>query len=143
MRKPIINSAIIIVMGKSCIPEALSEYSKAIELVPQEADYFRNRGDTYRLMGKYEEALQDLNRAVELDPGSPYAYNARGHYYGYAKKQYTEAISEYSKAIELNPQEAVFYSNRGDIYRLMGRYDEALQDLNRGGRAGSNISLYL
>jgi|HubBroStandDraft_3_1064219.scaffolds.fasta_scaffold811635_1 tetratricopeptide (TPR) repeat protein len=27
-----------------------------------------SRGETYRLMGRYEEALTDFNRAIELDP---------------------------------------------------------------------------
>lgn len=36
-------------------------------------DLIRRRGRTYRLMGRYEEALTDFNRAIELRPDADWA----------------------------------------------------------------------
>ena len=40
-----------------------------------------SRGQTYRLMGRYDEALADLSRAIELDPGYAWAIAGRGQTY--------------------------------------------------------------
>jgi tetratricopeptide (TPR) repeat protein len=32
------------------------------------------RGETYRLMGRYEEAVADLSRAIGLDPEHAWAF---------------------------------------------------------------------
>jgi tetratricopeptide (TPR) repeat protein len=36
-------------------------------------DLIRRRGQTYRLMGRYDEALTDFNRAIELQPNADWA----------------------------------------------------------------------
>ena len=48
--------------------EALADYSRAIELDPEEAWVIASRGETYRAMGRYDQALADYDRAIELDP---------------------------------------------------------------------------
>jgi hypothetical protein len=40
-----------------------------IELAPDDALVLACRGDTFRLLGRYAEALADLTRAAELGPG--------------------------------------------------------------------------
>ena len=50
---------------------------RAIELDPAMLGY-PHRGETYRLTGRYEEALADFTRAIELDPGDAWAIASRG-----------------------------------------------------------------
>ncbi|WP_223265175.1 tetratricopeptide repeat protein [Nostoc sp. 'Peltigera membranacea cyanobiont' 210A] len=88
------------------------------------------RGQTYRLMKRYEEALQDLNRAIELDPKYDWAIASRGYTYCLMKR-YAEALRDFDRAIELDPKFAWAIANRGYTYRLMERYTEALQDFDR------------
>ncbi|MBO0824122.1 MAG: tetratricopeptide repeat protein [Actinobacteria bacterium] len=42
---------------------------RAIELDPDFDWAIADRGETFRAMGRYEEALADYNRAIELNPG--------------------------------------------------------------------------
>ena len=50
---------------------------------------------------KYEEALNDYDEAIELDPDNSYCYCNRG--IAYEKMgEYQEAINDYNKAIELD-----------------------------------------
>ena len=41
----------------------------APELDATDTEACASRGETFRLMGRYEEALADFNRAIELEPG--------------------------------------------------------------------------
>jgi len=70
-------------------------------------DYFR-RGNSYMKLKKYNEAMNDYNKAIELAPKSAGLYFARG--YCYAKlKQCNEAMRDLNKAIELDPKQTESY----------------------------------
>ncbi|MHC0064486.1 tetratricopeptide repeat protein [Nostoc sp. UIC 10890] len=88
------------------------------------------RGETYRLMELYPEALQDFDRAIELDPKYDWAIASRGQTYR-SMKCYPEALQDFDRAIELNPKSDWAIANRGFTYRSMKRYPEALQDFDR------------
>ena len=46
----------------------LADLNLKIERNPNDAWALAHRGETYRLMERYQEALQDFDRAIELDP---------------------------------------------------------------------------
>jgi WD40 repeat protein/tetratricopeptide (TPR) repeat protein len=46
--------------------EAVAEYSRALELRPDQAAAFHNRGRAHQELGEYDQALRDLAKAVEL-----------------------------------------------------------------------------
>jgi tetratricopeptide (TPR) repeat protein len=52
------------------ISEGINNYTKAIELKPDCADYYFIRGKTYNLAGKYSEALNDFDKALALEPNN-------------------------------------------------------------------------
>ena len=43
-------------------------FSKAIELKPDYAEAYSNRGAAYLHKGEYDNGIQDLNKAIELKP---------------------------------------------------------------------------
>ncbi|MCC5599883.1 tetratricopeptide repeat protein [Nostoc favosum] len=108
------------------------------------------RGEIYRLMKRYEEALPDFDRAIELDSKYAWALANRGVTY-HLMKRYTEALEDFDRLIELNPKydwaitiRGVTYrlielnpkyewviASRGETYRLMERYTQALEDFDR------------
>lgn len=49
---------------------AIVQYSKAVDLVPNSATYLSNRAAAYMSNGQYEAALEDCSRAVDLDPSN-------------------------------------------------------------------------
>ena len=49
-----------------------------IELSPNDVNAYFLRGHDYILQGKYNEAIQDFNKAFGLDPTDPRACYARG-----------------------------------------------------------------
>lgn len=80
---------------------ALDVYTRAIELKPDYAIARGSRGDTFRLLGRYAEALADLNRAIELKPDFPEAYASRGLTY-YALGRDEQARADLAQAAELD-----------------------------------------
>ncbi|KAG9234261.1 hypothetical protein BJ875DRAFT_504828 [Amylocarpus encephaloides] len=51
--------------------KAIEEYTKAVEAQPTEATYLNNRAAAYMANGQYLMALEDSNRADDLDPQNP------------------------------------------------------------------------
>ena len=52
--------------------------------------------------GRYREAIEELNKAIEADPKFALAYNARGYAY-YRLRDYSHAIADFDKALVLRP----------------------------------------
>ena len=57
-----------------------------------------------------EEAAVQMEKARELDPKNPAAWNNLANYYGH-RSPVKKAFEYYAKAIELNPNEPVYYQN--------------------------------
>ncbi|WP_445637231.1 Tetratricopeptide repeat protein [Nostoc sp. DSM 114161] len=88
------------------------------------------RGETYRLMKRYPEALQDFDRAIELDPKYDWALAHRGKTFCLMER-YPEALEDFDRAIELNPKSDWALTHRGETYRSMESYPEAIEDFDR------------
>ena len=81
-----------------------------------------------RLMGRYDEALADLNRAIELDPDDAGAFGRRGETY-IALGNYDEALADLNRAIELDPAKA--WAGSRSITRLKSASASSRRSLAR------------
>jgi len=108
----------------------MADYDKLIELDPDNADAYYERGDFYYETDEYNKAIADYSKAIELDPGYALAYFNRAYAYGEIG-EYNKAIADYSKAIELNPGDAQAYYNRGLDYHNKGEVPKAVSDLEK------------
>jgi tetratricopeptide (TPR) repeat protein len=85
------------------LDEALADYAKTIEIMPDHAAAFHDRATVYALQKKFQEALDDLSRAQFLVPQSPLPYYNRGRVYEMMDRK-ADAIAEYRKARARAPQ---------------------------------------
>jgi Flp pilus assembly protein TadD len=120
--------------------EAIKDFDQAIQLDPNFAIAYYNRGSSYQVLGQYEHANQDYDRAIQLNPNFTFAYNSRGASY-HALGQYERAIQDYDKAIQLDPNLAVAYYNRGTSYHALGQYERAIQDYDRAIQLDPNFAI--
>ena len=67
-----------------------------------------DRGDTYRMIKKYEEAIADLNRSLEMDPNGACSFGRRGEVYRMMKK-YEEALVDLNKSLKIDPNDVYIY----------------------------------
>jgi tetratricopeptide (TPR) repeat protein len=109
--------------------DALTSFSRAIDLAPDNTRSIAARGETYRRLERYDDAMADFNRAIELEPEFAWAIAARGHVYR-LKGRYSEAMADFDHAIELEPDYAWAIAERGHVHRANARFEEALADFN-------------
>lgn len=107
--------------------QAIGDYERAIDLIPDFSEAYYNRGVTYARLKRYTRAIKDFSRAINLNPNYTKAYYNRGVIYANLG-QYQRAISDYDRAIVLNPEYAFAYGNRAFMHKALGNISQAKSD---------------
>jgi tetratricopeptide (TPR) repeat protein len=116
----------------NCVDLRIREefYKTAIEVTisPKkiEAEKLNSKGTALAQQSKPDEAIQALDKAIEIDPQYAEAWNSKGDTL-YNQYKFDEAIQAYDKAIEINPQYADAWSGKGYVLYGVGKNDEAIQ----------------
>jgi TolB-like protein/DNA-binding winged helix-turn-helix (wHTH) protein/Flp pilus assembly protein TadD len=111
---------------------AEQKFKRAIELNPNYAEArFRYAWTYLTPLGKSEEAIAEMTKALELDPFSRIYNTVFGLTYFYARR-YDEARAQFTKAIELNPDFFVTYYHLAWLDSQMGLYPSAISELTKG-----------
>jgi eukaryotic-like serine/threonine-protein kinase len=109
---------------RSWVDQALSSCDKAVSLADGVANGHVCLGMVYNNTGHYEEAVQQMRRAVDIDPTSDDAF--RGLAYAYERSgRSREAEQTFRRAIQLRPQYWGGYAWLGGFYYHQARYDDA------------------
>jgi tetratricopeptide (TPR) repeat protein len=119
------------------VDASLADFSKAIELEPDNPEVYFNRGQTYLLATNFLNdpsffalCIADFNQAIALDPTNPESFNQRATC-KLLSGDYEGAYNDFSEAIRLDPQEARFYLYRATLYPDFGQLDAALADAQK------------
>lgn len=110
--------------------QALAEFETSVKLNPNYWKAHHNRGVSYALGGKTDDAISDFTRAIELQPTYGNSWFNRGEIY-YDRGQYREALRDYDEAIRLKPDDHEAYLRRGHARFQLQQRAEALADYNR------------
>lgn len=109
------------------------DYKKAIELY-KDANHkdaspiiYRRISDCYSEIGEYEEALNNVNLAINMDT-TDLANLARKADCLYELGDMTSAIDEWNKVLAAQPEYAFGYYRRGWFKHLSGDLDGAIED---------------
>ena len=109
-------------------PGAEAEFRLAIELNPGFAGAHFWFGRYLTFLGRYDEAMAELQRAHHLDPLSPFI-NVEMGLPAFFKHRFDEALENARRAVKMNPS---FYFARyvlGDQYLQKGDYSSAISEL--------------
>ena len=105
-------------------------FSHALEATSDNYVIQENRGVAYAKLGNYGRAIEDYDRAIEINPQCADAYYNRGA--AYAKLgNYRRAIEDYDRAIEIDPECALSHVYRGAAYLELANPGQALSDYDR------------
>lgn len=85
--------------------EAVSDYSRAIDLAPGEPDPYLNRGASYEALGRLEDAFSDYSSVLAINQRDPAAWNNRGNVL-LAMGRYAEARTSFEAALKLAPAQS-------------------------------------
>ncbi|XP_015122833.1 small glutamine-rich tetratricopeptide repeat-containing protein alpha [Diachasma alloeum] len=97
-------------MKEDKIHEAITLYTKAIELDGRNAVYYGNRAAAYSKIGNHRRAIKDCETALTVDPTYSKAYGRLGLAYSSLEK-HKEAKESYQKALEMEPDNESYKNN--------------------------------
>lgn len=106
---------------------ALPYYDKAVELAPNNAEYYYQRYFVLARLGKHEQALRDLLMQRKLKAKIIIVYYFIDTYT--ALKQYDKALEECKNWLKWAPTDEYAYRKCSEVYKAMGEYDLALNSL--------------
>jgi tetratricopeptide (TPR) repeat protein len=127
----------IIELKKNNLDEAIDYFTLSINKMPNFPLAYHNRAIAYKMQGNYEEAKNDLTKAISLNE------NISVFYFTLAKlserlEDPSEAIYNYKKAIDRNPNYIEARTNYSVLQKTLGNYDEAISGLNAITRSDDN-----
>jgi tetratricopeptide (TPR) repeat protein len=126
---PVLQKQINILFLMKDDKEAMKETEAAISRYPDEPDFYYMKGVIYNYRAKYERALGNFDRAIELK-SSPNLYK---FYLGRGVShlnlmEYDLAISDFSSTIEMNDTVAGAYHGRAMVNYELHDYSAAVSD---------------
>lgn len=105
---------------------ALNDANQAVWLEPKAASYVA-RAEVYSSNFNHDDAIADLNVAIEMEPDNVDAYISRGRAYTF-KGNYDQAIADFNYAISIKSGfDGYFY--RSVAYTLKGDFEKSNADL--------------
>jgi tetratricopeptide (TPR) repeat protein len=118
-------------VGKRDYRIALENYSRAVELDPDNPDYRFWKGAVHSQLDKHAQALPELEIALAKgykDPLTLYGFRWRSYF---AEKKYDAALADVQKATALDPNNIDFWQAAGDISYINADYRPAIDAYQR------------
>ena len=103
---------------------AQAEYSRALELAPNDTDVLLRAGSYYAGIGRTDAGLANIRKAIELDPLNPLAYQRLNEALIFAK-QYPAALAAINHVLQINPGDTFATNCRGLTYLMLGDLENA------------------
>ena len=122
------NIYALILTGEARLTEALAEIDQARALDPLSLSINTNRGNILFRLRRYDEAVNQYRKVLEMDQNFVRARYGLGIVLG-LQKRYDEAIAELQKTAELTKGASVPLSALGYVYGVSGQRAETEQVL--------------
>jgi tetratricopeptide (TPR) repeat protein len=106
--------------------EGLADYDAVVE-TEGSAAALTNRAEARRLAGRLSDAIEDLTRALALEPGNARVLLERGHT-ELLLGHYDSALRDLTAAVESDPVSTAARRLRGIANETLGNYDDAYSD---------------
>src|SRR5207245_527509 len=109
---------------------ALSDYDRALDLSPEDADALNNRGMLHLYRANYAAALRDFDRALAADPTDTTVMVNRGlaHLHG---DHPSLALHDFQGAATVDPRDAAAQFGAAQAAAVLNDRDEALRRLRQ------------
>ncbi|XP_070085386.1 tetratricopeptide repeat protein 13 isoform X4 [Equus asinus] len=105
---------------------ALFELSRVITLEPDRPEVFEQRAEILSPLGRINEAVNDLTKAIQLQP-SARLYRHRGTLYFISE----EAIESFKEALKQKVDFIDAYKSLGQAYRELGNFEAATESFQK------------
>jgi TolB-like protein/DNA-binding winged helix-turn-helix (wHTH) protein len=123
-------------------PGAEREFLRAIQLNPNYANAHHWYAEYLSLVGRHEAAIQESERARDLDPLSSIINTWVGSRYFFARR-YDMALEQYRSVAERDPGFVPVHLGLGQAYEQKAMLQEAITEFRRGVALSDDSPVYL
>ncbi|HEX6805733.1 MAG TPA: winged helix-turn-helix domain-containing protein [Terriglobales bacterium] len=110
---------------------AEKEFRRAIELEPNNPyGHFFYSNSFLSPTGHHDEAIAEMNKAIELDPLSTRIQSFAGRMYIWARR-YDDALAQFQRVNQLDPNFALNHERMAHLYALTGKFNQAVAEEGR------------
>ena len=104
--------------------KAVEDFTKVINLGHVEWDVLLNRSKAFIMMDLFELAIDDLSRAIKINPAVTDIYTLRARTY-LQNKDYDNAIKDYLQIIKLDNNNIGCYENLVELEIIRGNFEQS------------------
>lgn len=138
----LVHSVLGAIYGEAgMVPEAVAEFQKAMQLAPGNAEAPRQLASIYAANGRFQEAEALYQQAIRSRPTDWFGHYLLGIFY-YQRERYAESEAALNRAKALTPDNDRVSRDLGSIYRMHGRYREAIEEFQHTLKIASNARTY-
>lgn len=118
----------LIAMGR--LPESLAESKRYMELDPLDPGTIVHLGEHYLYARQYDQAIEQLLKAGDMDPSRYRIYDGLGRAYE-QKGMHTQAVAEFQKAVAASHEASTQVASLATGYAAAGNRREAMAIVRR------------
>ena len=124
------------------------KYQEALTYLNAAADRYKDfriyirRANALCKLGRFDDALQDCDNALAVEPDNPEGYLGRG-YVHHLQNNEGLAIEDINKALQLDEKNPVAYNNRAWSYACLGSWETAIEDCNKALSIAPDLAIAL
>ncbi|MDH4210071.1 MAG: tetratricopeptide repeat protein [candidate division WOR-3 bacterium] len=111
--------------------EAYYYYSKAVEKNPENIAALQSLASITSSFGRETETFNTFQRILEIDTLNAVALNYVGYTYAERSDSLEYALRLIDRALEIDVNNGYYMDSRGWVFYKMGRFEEALRELER------------
>jgi tetratricopeptide (TPR) repeat protein len=122
-----VHEMLVIAEDEEHPEQAIERYHALIQLFPDDAWYYSQRGLAYQALEQRQKALKDFNQAIRMDGNKAFYRYCRGDLllsYGSPR----QALIDLDLAVRLEPGNKLYHYLRASAFFALERYPEALED---------------
>jgi tetratricopeptide (TPR) repeat protein len=112
--------------GLGNIAEALTWLSSAVELQPNNSDYWNLQADCYLELGQWENAIDSLNKSLRSSPGDAETIYRLGSIYLF-HGEYGEALNCFSGCCKLDPFNPNYWEMKAEMLLHLNQMEAACE----------------
>jgi tetratricopeptide (TPR) repeat protein len=98
--------------------------------------------EKYYKKKKYDKAITELTKAINIAPNDSQTYKERGFIYEIELEDYKKALADYNQAITIDPDRAFTYYLRGEVYLKQNQAEAAIDDFDKAISLDKNDPTY-
>jgi len=118
--------------------EALINFKRATELVPDDPEYWDLIGSSYIRLSRFDEAKEVLQKAIQIDDTYALAHHDMGIVIAQQPGQEEDAMKSYNRALELDKNNPYTYYDLCCLYIRQNKKKMAFKYLNMAIQKGFN-----